>query len=67
VSLSPKAAAVLLLEQLVTSFDFATNMSHAELVVHMGSVPFLISQLESKVNVTPFTFYHSERAVLLCV
>ncbi len=67
VSWSPKAAAVLLLEQLVTSFDFATNMSHAELVVHMGSVPFLISQLESKVNVTPFTFYHSERAVLFCV
>ncbi|CAM6032894.1 unnamed protein product [Sphagnum compactum] len=49
VSWSPKAAAVLLLEQLVTSFDFATNMSHAESVVHMGSVPFLISQLESKV------------------
>jgi hypothetical protein len=67
VSWSPKAAAVLLLEQLVTSFDFATNMSHAESVVHMGSVPFLISQLESKVNVTPFTFYHSERAVLFCV
>ncbi|CAK9232698.1 unnamed protein product [Sphagnum troendelagicum] len=49
VSWSPKAAAVLLLEQLVTSFDFATNMSHAESVVHMGSAPFLISQLESKV------------------
>ncbi|CAK9276088.1 unnamed protein product [Sphagnum jensenii] len=48
-SWSPKAAAVLLLEQLVTSFDFATNMSHAESVVHMGSAPFLISQLESKV------------------
>lgn len=50
IPLNPKAAAVLLLEQLVTTLDSFTNKEHAKLVVYLGALPFLIGRLESKVH-----------------
>lgn len=47
-SISPKAAAVYLLEQLVTTLDHRTNMSNAEVVVRAEGLPSLMERLEVK-------------------